>query len=274
MIIIKYITLNNGIKIPMLGFGTYGLKNTEKDVINTLHSGYRLIDTAQWYNNEKEVGNAIKKSQIPREEIFITSKTITDGYSETIEGVKQSLERLQTNYIDLMVIHWPQQNDIETYKALETCYKEGLIKAIGLSNFNENQCQKIIKNCKIIPAVNQIETHIYWQQKKMHNFLKNNNICHEAYSPFGEGFNDIFKDVTINEIAKKHNKTSAQVMLNFLISEDIIVIPKSSNEERIKENIDIFDFTLTKEDISKIRELDLKKSCSNWPASMKIEKDY
>ena len=131
-----YILLNNNVLMPALGFGTYN-SNAEQDVLNALKVGYRLIDTAQWYNNEREVGNAIKKSNIPREEIFITSKTITNGYYETIEGINKSLERLQTDYIDLMIIHWPQGNDIETYKALEKCYKEGKLKAIGLSNFNE-----------------------------------------------------------------------------------------------------------------------------------------
>lgn len=268
-----YILLNNNVLMPALGFGTYN-SNAEQDVLNALKVGYRLIDTAQWYNNEREVGNAIKKSNIPREEIFITSKTITNGYNETIEGINKSLERLKTDYIDLMIIHWPLGNDIETYKALEKCYKEGKLKAIGLSNFNEQQCLEIINNCEIIPAVNQIETHIYWQQKKMHKFLKKYNIHHEAYSPFGEGFNNIFKDQTITNIAKKHNKTNAQIMLRFLIEEDIIVIPKSSKIDRMQENIDIFDFKLTKEEKEQIRKLDIKKSCSNWPSSMNIEKEY
>ena len=270
----EYIKLNNKIKMPILGFGTYGTNHTEEDVLKAIHAGYRLIDTAQWYHNEKEVGNAIKKSEIPREEFFITSKTITNGYKSTIDGIKKSLEQLQTDYIDLMIIHWPLGNDIETYKALEHCYKEGLIKAIGLSNFNEEQCNEIIKNCEIIPAVNQIETHIYWQQKKMHKFLEKHNIYHEAYSPFGEGFNNIFNDPMITSIAKKHHKTTAQIMLRFLTMENIIVIPKSSKLERIEENIDIFDFQLTKEEIKIIRDLDIKKSCSGWPESMNIEKNY
>ena len=135
----EYIVLNNNVKMPVLGFGTYN-SNAKQDVLNALKTGYRLIDTAQWYNNEKEVGNAIKKSNIPRKEIFITSKTITNGYNETLEGINKSLEKLQTDYIDLMIIHWPQGNDIETYKALEKCYKEGKLKAIGLSNFNEQEC--------------------------------------------------------------------------------------------------------------------------------------
>lgn len=269
----EYILLNNNVKMPLLGFGTYN-SNAEIDVLNALKVGYRLIDTAQWYNNEIEVGNAIKKSNIPREEIFITSKTITNGYNETIEGINKSLKRLQTDYIDLMIIHWPQGKDIETYKALEKCYKEGKLKAIGLSNFNEQECLEIINNCEIMPAVNQIETHIYWQQKRMHKFLKKYNIYHEAYSPFGEGFNNIFKDQAITNIAKKYNKTNAQVMLKFLTKEDIIVIPKSSKIEKMKENINIFDFELTEEEIEEIRKLDIKKSCSNWPSSMNIEKEY
>lgn len=162
----EFINLNNGLKMPILGFGTYGAKDTETVVLNALKIGYRLIDTAQWYKNEREVGNAIKKSKIPREEIFITSKTITSGYEDTLKGINESLEKLQTDYIDLMLIHWPLGNDLETYKALEYCYKEGKLKAIGLSNFNEEECMNIINYCEIIPAVNQIETHIYWQQKK------------------------------------------------------------------------------------------------------------
>ena len=269
----EYILLNNNVKMPILGFGTYQT-NSELDVLNALKIGYRLIDTAQWYNNEKEVGNAIKKSNIPRKEIFITSKTITNGYNETLEGINKSLEKLQTDYIDLMIIHWPQGNDIETYKALEKCYKEGKLKAIGLSNFNEQECLEIINNCEIIPAVNQIETHIYWQQKRMHKFLKKYGIHHESYSPFGEGFNNIFNDETITNISQKYNKTNAQIMLRFLIEENIIVIPKSSKTERMNENIDIFNFKLTKEEIEKIRKLDIKKSCSNWPSSMNMEKEY
>ena len=270
----KTFTLNNGVKIPIIGFGTYGTKNTEKDVLNALKVGYRLIDTAQWYNNEREVGNAIKNSNISRKEIFITSKTITNGYQDTIKGVNISLKNLQTDYIDLMLIHWPLGNDIETYKALETCYKEGKIKAIGLSNFNEQECLEIINNCKIMPAVNQIETHIYWQQKRMHAFLNRYNIYHEAYSPFGEGFNNIFSDQIVSKIANKYNKTSAQVMLKFLTMENIIVIPKSSKVNRMIENLNIEDFELTEEDIKNIRKIDIKKSCSNWPSSMNIEKDY
>ena len=269
----KYVTLNNGVKMPILGFGTYNT-NTYTDVLNALKIGYRLIDTAQWYENEKDVGNAIKKSGIPREEIFITSKTITDGYDETIKGVEESLKKLQTDYIDLMIIHWPQRKDLETYKALEDCYKQGKLKAIGLSNFNEEECLNIINNSEITPAVNQIETHIYWQQKRMHKFLLEHNIYHEAYSPFGEGFNNIFNDKIILEIAKKHNKTTAQVMLKFLISENIIVIPKSSNKKRMCENIDIFDFDLTNKEIDDIKRLDIKKSSSGWPASMNSCKNY
>lgn len=269
----KYILLNNNVKMPVLGFGTYNA-NAELDVLNALKVGYRLIDTAQWYNNEREVGNAIKNSNISRKEIFITSKTITNGYNETIEGINKSLEKLQTDYIDLMIIHWPLGNDIETYKALEKCYKEGKLKAIGLSNFNEQECLEIINNCEIMPAINQIETHIYWQQKRMHKFLKKYNIQHESYSPFGEGFNNIFNDKIVTNIAQKYNKTNAQIMLRFLIEEEIIVIPKSSKIDRMKENIDIFDFKLTKEEINQIRKLDIKKSCSNWPSSMNIEKEY
>ena len=270
----EYVILNNNIKMPVLGFGTYGTSNTYKDVLNALKVGYRLIDTAQWYNNEEEVGRAIVDSNIDRKEIFITSKTITSGYQETIDGIAKSLEKLKTDYIDLMLIHWPMGNDIETYKALEYCYKEGKIKAIGLSNFNEEECLNIINNCQVVPAINQIETHIFWQQKKMHKFLRENKIYHEAYSPFGEGFNNIFENQTIKEIAKKYKKTPAQIMLKFLIMEDIIVIPKSSKIERMKENIAIFDFTLQEEDINIIRSLDIKKSCSNWPQSMSIEKNY
>lgn len=270
----KTTLLNNGVEIPVIGYGTYGTKDPEKEVIDAIKTGYRLIDTAQWYNNEREVGRGIKKSNIPRNEIFLTSKTITNGYEETIEGVNKSLEKLQTNYIDLMLIHWPQGSDVETYKALETCYKQGKIRAIGLSNFNEKQCLEIMKQCEIIPAVNQIETHIYWQQKRMHKFLDNYKICHEAYSPFGEGFNNIFSDKTINKLANKYNKTPAQIMLKFLTMENIVVIPKTSKIDRMEENINIDDFELTKEDINIIRNLDIKKSCSNWPSSMNIEKDY
>ncbi len=269
----EYITLSNGLKMPKLGYGTY-LSNTVENVQTALKTGYRLIDTAQWYENESEVGKAIRLSGIPRSEIFITSKTCTEDYKNTLKGIDESLKRLQTNYIDLMIIHWPMGDPIEIYKALETAYKQGKLKAIGLSNFNSAQCTEIMRNCEIKPMINQIETHIYMQEKKIHKFLTSNNIVHESYSPFAVGKLNTFKDKQVKIIADKYKKTTAQVMLRFLVQENIVVIPKSSKDERIKENFNIFDFKLTDEEINIMRKLDRRQSSNGWPSSMKCEQNY
>lgn len=272
----EYFELNNGVKVPKLGFGTYQMPNsiTEKNVTKALDLGYRNIDTAQNYGNEKEVGAAINKSSISRDQIFVTSKVQTSGYDDTKRGIDKSLHTAQLDYFDLMIIHWPTIHDEETYHALEAAYKAGKVRAIGLSNFNSQQTQAIINQSDVIPAVNQIETHIYWQQKKMHTYLNEQHILHEAWAPLGEGRTNMLQDPLLKNIAANHQKSVAQTILRFLTQEDIMVIPKSTNPEHIATNLDIFDFQLNANEINEIRNLDHKASTTYWPSSMQGEANY
>ena len=268
----KYIKLNNGLEMPMLGLGTYYLVGKECiDVVaKAIEDGYRLIDTAAWYNNEKEVGEAIKISKINREEMFITTKISNcKDYDSAIKRIEESFNRLQLDYIDLVLVHWPEGKYIEVYKALEYYYEKGKIKAIGVSNYNIELLETLLNNCKIKPTVNQIETHIYWQQNKLHKYMQDNNIVHEAWSQFGEGYLKVLEDETIIELSKKYNKTPAQITLNYLINKNIVVIPRTSNFTRLKENINVFDFKLEKNDIKRIEDLNQNKSVSGWPSIMK-----
>ncbi len=275
----EYIKLNNGEKMPLLGFGTYILETekTKESIKTALQSGYRLLDTAKWYNNEEVVGQAIKESKIKREELFITCKIECKGFVNTLENIKDTLKKLDTDYLDLILIHWPEgtyENILETYKALEELYKIQITKSIGISNFNEELCELLLEKCEIKPQVNQIETHIYFQEKKMNNYLNKKNICHESWSPFGEGLLNVFEDETIKKMAKKYEKTPAQIMLKFFIQKNIVVIPRSTNIKHIKENIEIFDFNIEKNDMKKIEQLDKKQQLSGWPSTMKSEIKY
>lgn len=264
------IKLNNGVEIPAIGYGTYLTPpgQTEKLVQQALEVGYRHIDTAQNYGNEREVGLALKASGIPREDVFITSKTQTSGYAATKRGIESSLRAFGLDYINLMIIHWPGGDDIGTYRALVEAYEEQKIRAIGVSNFNAGQINRLIREFDVIPAVDQIETHVLWQQKKMHTFLNEKGIIHESWSPFGEGMDRIFQNQTLNEIGSKYEKSAAQVILRFLLQSDVIVIPKTTKVSRMKENLDVFDFVLTEEDMSKIQVMDEKRSYCGWPSSM------
>lgn len=272
----EYVTLNNGVKMPILGFGTYFLNvsNTEEAVYNALMCGYRQLDTAKWYVNEKEVAHAIKRSNIDRKDLFITCKIESKGYHDTILDIQDTLKKLETDYLDLILIHWPSGDILGTYKALEEMYSKKITKAIGLSNFNEELCDYILQNCTIKPQINQIETHIYFQQKKMHNYLEKNNIYHESWSPFAEGLLNVFNELLIIELSKKYNKTAAQIMLRFLIQKNIIVIPRSIDINHIKENINVFDFTIDNTDIIEIEKLDKRQQLSGWPTIMKDETNY
>lgn len=271
----KTVKLNNGLEMPMIGFGTYQItpNTTLLNVAKALRLGYRMIDTAQYYGNEEGVGEAIKESGLDREQLFVTTKVQTSGYEETKKGLDGSLLDFNQDYFDLVLIHWPMGNDLETYRALEDTYQEGKIRAIGLSNFNELQVQEIIDHSSIKPVVDQIETHILWQQQRMHDYLSANNIVHESYAPLGEG-NPGFLDIPIlKEIGDKYQKTPAQVTLRYLIQCGIVVIPKSLNTKHMEENIDIFDFELNGEEMAKLRDLDAKKSIDGWPATMQ-ENNY
>lgn len=272
----EYFELNNGVKVPAIGYGTYmtSPRITEQSVTEALKDGYRLIDTAQNYGNEREVGAAVRHSGIDRKDIFVTSKTQTSGYRSTKAGIDSSLNAAGLDYFDLMIIHWPNGNDLETYRALEDAYKEGKLRAIGVSNFNHEQIQEIIDNGMIVPAVDQIETHLTWQQWGMHDYLEKHGILHESWAPLGEGGGNVIGNPTLVRIGQKYGKSSAQVMLRFYVQEHILSIPKSLNPEHVKDNINIFDFELSDEDLAAIRAEDQKSSASGWPSSMMIEENY
>lgn len=257
--------LNNGIEMPILGFGVFQIPDPiecERCVINAINIGYRLIDTAVSYMNEWAVGNAIRNSGIERNEVFITTKLwVQDhGYENTKKSFQQSLDRLQLDYLDLYLIHQPYGDIHGSWRAMEELYIAGKIKAIGVANFQTDRLMNLIAFNKIPPAVNQIETHPFHQQTEAQDFLNENNVQLESWGPFAEGKNNIFQNEILLEIANKHNKSVAQIILRWLTQRGIVVIPKSVNKERMKENFNIFDFELTEEDNEIIKTLDTKTS--------------
>ena len=261
----EYFTLNNGKKMPALGYGVFQIPDQnecERCVLDAIDIGFRLIDTAQGYGNERAVGNAIKKSGVAREELFITTKLwISEyGYEKTKASILGSLERLQLEYLDLLLIHQPFNDYYGTYRAMEELYAEGKLKAIGVSNFYPDRLIDLIKFNKIVPMVNQVETHPYNQQIKAHEIMKKYGVQIQAWAPFAEGKNNLFEDETLKGIGAKYNKTNAQVTLRYLIQRGISVIPKTVNKDRMKQNFDIFDFTLSEEDMSIIATLDKTES--------------
>ena len=261
----KNVTLNNGIQMPVLGFGVYQITDPaecEQAVYDALMAGYRLIDTAAAYKNEEAVGKAVIKSGIPRDELFITTKLwIQDaGYDSTKRAFEESLKRLQTDYLDLYLIHQPFGDIYSSWRAMEDLYNEGKIRAIGVSNFLPDRLLDLILHNKITPAVNQVETHPFLQQIENAEFMKENNVQIESWAPFAEGKNNIFQNEILLSIAGKYNKSVAQTILRWLTQRDIVVIPKSVRKERIIENFDIFDFELSKEDMEKIATLNTDQS--------------
>ncbi len=260
----EFVTLNNGVKMPILGYGVYQVtkEECERCVLDALKVGYRHIDTAQAYFNEEEVGSAIVKSGIPREEIFLTTKVWIDnyGYENTKKSIEVSLKKLRTDYIDLVLLHQPVSDTYGSWRALEELYEEGKIRAIGISNFYADRMVDFASFNKIKPMVNQVEINIFNQQKELKEWADKYDIELEAWAPFGEGRKGIFENPTVLEIAKKYNKTAAQVMLRWNIQRGIIVIPKSTHIERMEENFNVFDFELSEEDMKTISEIDLKES--------------
>ena len=261
----KYVTLNNGVKMPILGFGVFqidDMKECEEAVYNALKAGYRLIDTAASYRNEEAVGRAIKRSGIPREEIFVTTKLwVSDANYEKAKLVfETSLKKLDLEYIDLYLIHQPFNDVYGAWRAMTELYKEGKIKAIGVSNFYPDRLVDFIMNNEVVPAVNQVETHPFNQQIKANEIMKEYGVQIESWGPFAEGKNGIFANEILSEIGKKYNKSVAQVILRWLIQRDVVVIPKSVRKERIEENFNVFDFELSAEDMNKIAKLDKKES--------------
>lgn len=259
------VILNNGVEMPILGFGVFQVTNLdecEQSVLNAIETGYRLIDTAASYGNETAVGNAIKKSGVPREELFITTKLwIEDtGYEKTKKAFEKSLNKLQLDYLDLYLIHQPYGDIHGSWRAMEELYKAGKIKAIGISNFHPDRVADLMAFNEIVPAVNQIETHPFNQQIETQKFLQENNIQIQSWASFAEGKNDLFKNELLASIGKKYNKSIAQVVLRWLTQRGVAVIPKSVKKERMIENKNVFDFELSAEDINAIQTLDTKES--------------
>lgn len=260
----KYVTLANDVKMPQLGYGVYQVSNDECErcVLDALKVGYRHIDTAQSYFNEEEVGNAIANSGIPREEIFITTKVWIEnfGYESTKASVLESMRKLKTNYIDLMLLHQPFADYYGAWRALEDLYAEGKLRAIGISNFYPDRMVDLCSFARIKPMVNQVETHPYNQQIEAQKWMEKYGVQIEAWAPFAEGRDGLFTDKTIAEIAKKYNKSVAQVILRWELQRDIVVITKSVHIERMSENFNIFDFELTQSDMKAIATLDKNQS--------------
>lgn len=261
----EFITLNNGVKMPMLGFGVFQIpdhKEAVQALTDALETGYRLIDTAAAYFNEKAVGEAISQSGIKRSDLFITTKLwVQDhGYDNTLRAFDTSMKKLKLDVLDLYLIHKPYGDYYGSWRAMERLYREGRIRAIGVTSFWNERLADLFTHNEIIPAVNQIETNVWLQQTEAHDFMEKHNIVHEAWSPFAEGNNNVFKNEILEQIARKHNKTTAQVMLRWLIQRNIPVIPKSSHKDRIISNFDIFDFKLDEEDLLNIKKLDTNKS--------------
>jgi diketogulonate reductase-like aldo/keto reductase len=261
----EYVTLNNGVKMPILGFGVYQIPDDaecERCVLDAIEVGYRAIDTAQIYQNEHGVGNAINKCGVARDELFITTKVwLTNaGEAKAARSIDESLEKLGTDYVDLLLIHQPFNDYYGTYRAMEAAYKDGKVRAIGVSNFYPDRLIDLYAFCDVKPAVNQIETHVFNQQKAARGYAKKYGVQVESWGPFAEGRNDFFSNETLIAVGKKHGKTAAQVALKFLIQNDVIVIPKSVHKERIAENFDVFDFTLDATDMQTIDAIDQNKT--------------
>ena len=261
----KYVKLSNGVEMPILGFGVYqipDLKECERVVSEAIEVGYRSIDTAQVYGNEEAVGNAIKKSGIDRKEFFITTKVwiSNSGYEKAKASIDESLKKLQTDYIDLLLIHQPFGDYYGTYRAMEEYYKAGKLRAIGVSNFYPDRFVDIVNFVEIKPMINQVETHVFNQQIIPQEIMKEYGTQIESWGPFAEGKNNLFTNETLVEIGKKYDKTAAQVALRYLIQRDIVVIPKTVKKDRMIQNFSVFDFELSEDDMKEILKLDKKES--------------
>lgn len=268
-----YITLNNGVKMPMAGIGTFLLSpdEAESSCVSALECGYRLIDTANAYVNEKAVGRAMKRSGLPREEIFLETK-LWPAFYEQEDAVEKTLERLDTDYIDLLLIHQPAGNYLAGYRQMEKAYQEGKVKAIGLSNFTIDGIREIISQCKVKPAILQTEVHPYAQEKELKEFLAKENIVIQAWYPLGHGDAALIQEPVFTKLAEKYGKTNAQVILRWHVQAGNVVIPGSKNPDHIKANLDLFDFALTEEEMKRIA--DLNKDKHYYTGTPELLKQY
>ena len=260
----EYKTLNNGVKMPMLGYGVYQVapEECERCVLDALSVGYRAVDTAQAYGNEEGVGSALKKSGVLRSEVFLTTKVwITNaGEEKAARSIDESLRKLGTDYVDLLLIHQPFGDYYGTYRAMEKAYKAGKVRAIGVSNFYPDRFIDLANFCEVTPAVNQVETHVFQQQKVARGVAEKYGTLIQSWGPFAEGKNGIFTNETLVKIGKKYGKTAAQTALRFLLQSGVAIIPKSTHKERMAENLDILNFSLSEEDMREISALDTGKS--------------
>lgn len=267
----EYVKLNNGVLMPLVGLGTWELRNEEciETVSKAIQLGYRLIDTAQMYGNEKEVGLGIIQSGIERQELFVTTKIyrMSNSYEKTKKAIDTSLKNLQLDYIDLLLLHEPYTQGPQMYKALEEAYLQGKVRAIGISNYNEQWYQDFIKSCSIIPMVNQVEAHVYFQKWELQKQLQDNGTLMQAWSPLAQGMRNIIDNPILVAIGQKYDKTPAQIALRFLVQRGISVIPKSKHQQRLQENIDLFDFELSLDDMQKIHQLDNNRTLFPWTES-------
>jgi len=274
--VLYYVNLNNGVKMPQLGLGVWRVtpEDATNSVLHAIKSGYRSIDTAAVYQNEEGVGKALKECGVPREQLFITTKVWNSdqGYEETLAAFDVSLQKLGLDYIDLYLVHWPTpQLDkyIDTYKALEKLYQEGRVKAIGVCNFHIEHLERLMAECEVKPVLNQIECHPYLTQKPLKEFCASHNIFVESWSPLQQG-GEVLQDEVIVELANKYNKTPAQIVIRWHLEENSIVIPKSITPSRIEENINVFDFQLTKEEVERISALNKNERKGPDPADFNV----
>lgn len=266
----EYKTLNNGIKMPMVGLGVYNIseQKTQKVVEEAIATGYRSIDTAAYYDNERGVGDAVRACDVSREDLFITTKIFDSCYTheQTLRSVSHSMKELGLDYVDLMLLHWPVGNPLVMWQTLEELYRKGIFRAIGVSNFYPHTFSLIADVADVPPVVNQCETHVLYQQRKMLEYLKPYDVALEAWSPLAEGRHGIVKNKTLVTIGEKYGKTAAQIALRFLVQNGVIIIPKTTHIERMQENIDLFDFALSEDDMKAIQLLDTGHNVTGWPS--------